>query len=278
MHNSDRLFAIVYDNINFTLRKAGQRIDNTTVQLNATTSAVIALPSKFSRQLHAKFLSAHSRKSGLRKDMTTTDLRLTPAKQAHMVAAFEYQVREILLQHAPGLRKSSGRRKRLMKKAREKIPQIQLLGAEKTDFFPLPALDEEEASVGGTIRVVTKLFTKLLNMAIGVIETELRLLVGDWLTIRNLRLMRDERSNEFNPFEKMDWVQEASMPFHFQLNAMYMLFRTHLGYPGNNDSSSLGHHRTLLRCSKLDPKKPEYNLARELVRHSLIARVLDCTR
>ena len=48
VHNSDRIFAIVYDNINFTLRKAGQRIDNTTEQLNATTSAVIALPSKFS--------------------------------------------------------------------------------------------------------------------------------------------------------------------------------------------------------------------------------------
>ena len=90
-----------------------------------------------------------------------------------------------------------------------------MLGAEKTDFFPLPVLDEEEASMGGTIRVVTRLFTDLLRMAIGVIESELRLLVGDWLTIQNLRLMRDERSNEFNVFEKMDWVQEASMPFHF---------------------------------------------------------------
>ena len=102
-----------------------------------------------------------------------------------------------------------------MKKTRENQPQLCMLGAEKTDFFPLPVLDEEEASMGGTIRVVTRLFTDLLRMAIGVIESELRLLVGDWLTIQNLRLMRDERSNEFNVFEKMDWVQEASMPFHF---------------------------------------------------------------
>ncbi|ETW79920.1 hypothetical protein HETIRDRAFT_419560 [Heterobasidion irregulare TC 32-1] len=210
VHNSDRIFAIVYNNINFTLRKAGQWIDNTTKQLNATTSA-------------------------------------------------------ILLQHAPGLRKSSGRRKHLMKKTHENEPQLRMLGAEKTVLFPLPALDEEEASVGGTIRVVIKLFTDLLRMAIEVIKTKLRLLVKDWLTIQNLRLMRDECSNEFNVFEKMDWVQEASMPFHFQLNAMYMLFCTHLGYPRDNGSSSLGHHQTLLCRSKLDPKKPEYNLARELV-------------
>ena len=57
-----------------------------------------------------------------------------------------------------------------------------------------------------------------------------------------------------------------------------MLFCTHLGYPGDNDSSSLGHHRTLLRRPKLDPKKPEYNSTRELMHHSLIARILDCTQ
>ena len=35
----------------------------------------------------------------------------------------------------------------------------------------------------------------------------------------------------------MDWVQEAAMPFRFQLNAVYMLVRTHLGESDNNPSS-----------------------------------------
>lgn len=67
------------------------------------------------------------------------------------------------------------------------------------------------------------------------------------------------------------------MPFHFQLNAMYMLFCTHFSFataPGA--ASTLDHHQTLLRCPKLDTKKPEYNKAKELVMHSLIARILDC--
>ena len=162
VHNSDRLFSIVYDNINFTLHKAGQHIDNTTEQLNTTTLAVIALPSKFSRSLYSKFLLHHSCKPGLHKDMMKKDLWLTPAKQVHMVSAFEFQVHQILLQHAPGLQKLSRRRKRLIKKTRENQPQLRMLGTEKTNCFPLPALDEEEASVGGTIRVVTKLFTDLL--------------------------------------------------------------------------------------------------------------------
>lgn len=100
----------------------------------------------------------------------------------------------------------------MMKKTHKNVPQIQMLGAEKTDFFLLLALDKEEASVSGTIWVVIKIFTKLLNMAIGVIKTELRLLVGDWLTIWNLWLIREEQSNEFNVFKKMDWVQESSIP------------------------------------------------------------------
>ena len=51
---------------------------------------------------------------------------------------------------------------------------------EKTLFFPQPALNEEEASVSGTIRVVEKIFTILLGLAMEIIEVELQLLVGDW--------------------------------------------------------------------------------------------------
>src|ERR1700683_602354 len=90
--------------------------------------------------------------------------------------------------------------------------------------------------------------------------------------------MKEEWKDEFSEFQRLNWVQEVSMPFHFQLNAVYMICHTHLGFSGDNDPSSLEHHRTILRHSKLDPKKPEYNKAKELVMHSLIARIIDCTR
>lgn len=276
-----RLWGIVYDNINFTLRKASQRLDNMTEQLNATTSAVFSLPSKFSRAAYAAALSIaeKNRLAGRRSLLSLDDLKPTKEQQLQLTDAFKYHVRSILLTHAPGLSKRTRSMKALRKAAKQTKPCIRVLSSEKTEFFPLPALAQEEASVQGTIKVVTKLFKHALQIAEELIDTELRLLVGDWLSIRNLRLMKEEVSYELTPFARMGWVQEVSMPFHFQLNAMYMIFRTHLGHPGDGgDPSSLEHHRKLLRRSKLDTKKPEYNQAKQLVEHSLTARVIDCAR
>lgn len=277
--SSTRLFGTVYDNINFTLRKASQRLDSATEQLNATTSALFSLPSRLTRAAYSAALSVadRNRRSFLRDKLTLDSLKPSPEKQAQLKKAFAYHVRMILIVHAtPSL--SVSRRKKLKKKARSTKPHIRRLYNEKTEFFPLPALAQEEASVVGTIKVVTKIFTKLLGLAEEIIDAELRLLVGDWLTIRNLRLMKAEIADEHTSFRRMSWVQECAMPFHFQMNAIYMLFRTHLGRPGDSDPSSLDHHRVLLRRLKLDTKKPEYNKAKELLYHSLYARVLDCAR
>lgn len=168
---------------------------------------------------------------------------------------------------------------RIKKKvAAEKLTIRTLDGAgQKTDFYPLQALDQEEASVKGTIKVVQGLLRDILGFTTESAASTLRLFVGDWLTIRNLRLMKYIRTSEPGAWGKMDWVQEVAMPFHFQLNAMAMLFRTHLG-ESDSDPSCLDRHRTRLRRYKLDKKKPDYNRARELVEHSLIARLLDITR
>lgn len=53
IRNSGRLYMIVYDNINFTLRMTLQRLDSATHQINATTLAVVSLPMKFTRVAYA---------------------------------------------------------------------------------------------------------------------------------------------------------------------------------------------------------------------------------
>lgn len=280
IRTAGRLWGLVYDNINFTLRKASQRLDSTTEQLNATTSAVFSLPTKFASAAYEAVLSVadKNKAAGKRSLLSPADLALSPSKQKQMAEALRHQVRMILLTYAPGLQKKNKRNRRVRRSVTTMKPQIRVLSHEKTEFYPLRALAQEEASVAGTIKVVVKLFTQVLRLAEEVVASQLRLLVGDWLTIRNLRLVKDEVAEEFTSFTRMDWIHEASMPFHFQLNAMHMLFRTHLGHPSDNNPSSLEHHRVLLKRSKLDPTKPEYNKAKELLYHSLIARVLDCTR
>ncbi|KAF8164700.1 hypothetical protein B0H34DRAFT_670727 [Crassisporium funariophilum] len=193
---SKRCWAVVYDN----------RLNSATQQINATTSAVFSLPASFSRKAYAAALSIAEKNkfAGLRQLLNIDSLR--PGKERHeqAAAAFKHAIQTIILNNCPG-----------------KMRHCQPAKA-------LP-LNKEEASVSGTIRVVEKIFTELLGLAMEMIEVELRLLVGDWLTIRNLRLMKDERWDEFKSFLRFDWVQEAAMPFHFQLNVMYMLCETHLG-------------------------------------------------
>ncbi|KAH6908480.1 hypothetical protein BKA70DRAFT_1103795, partial [Coprinopsis sp. MPI-PUGE-AT-0042] len=278
--NDDRLWGVVYDNINFTLRKASQRLDSTTQQINATTLAIFSLPVKFTRAAYGAALSVFDRnkKRGDRSNLSISSLQPTPEKQKQVTASFNHAVASILVQYLPGAIQSPKQQRKLRKKIRKMKPFIRKLGHEKTEFFPLPALDEEEASVSGTIKVIKSIFNGLLDMATDVIPSSLRLIVGDWLTIQNLRLVRTECQEEEDRFLKFDWVQEAAMPFHFQLNGMYCLYRMHLGLISHNDPSCLEHHRTLLRRAKLDLKKPEYNKAKELLLHSLAARLIDCLR
>ena len=209
----------------------------------------------------------------LHKLVPTTDQRNNLRK------AFRHAVRSILLNNLRGLTGKTDRIKHIKKKtAAERLTIREVDGARmKTEFYPLRALDEEEASVRGTIRVVQCLLRDILGLTAEVASSTLQFFVGDWLTIRNLRLMKYIRMTEPEAWGRMDWVQEAAMPFHFQLNAVYMIIWTHLDESDNNPSS-LDRHRTRLRRYKLDKKKPEYNQARELVEHSLTARLLDITR
>lgn len=281
LQTGERLWCLVYDNINFTFRKASQRLHNATEQINATTSAIVALPASFATTVYKNACSLLERKQGVggRREMSLHKLVPTPEQQNQLREAFRHAVRSLLLENLGGLTGETDRVKRIKKKAAtKKLTVRQVSGAgTKTDFYPLRALNEEEASVKGTIRVVQCLLCDILGLTTEAASSMLRFFVGDWLTIRNLRLMKYIRATEPEAWGRMEWVQEAAMPFHFQLNAIYMLIRTHLG-ESDTDASCLDRHRTRLRRYKLDKKKPEYNQARELVEHSLIARLLDITR
>ena len=211
--------------------------------------------------------------------MAIHDLVPTLEQQGQLREAFCHAIRSLLIDNLPGLSGKSDRIKQIKRKTTTRKPTIRLVdgAGSKTDFFPLPALNEEEASIQGTIRVVQCLVREILGITAAAASSALRFFVGDWLTIRNLRLMKYIRATEPGAWGRMGWVQEAAMPFHFQLNAVYMLIRTHLGESDKNPSC-LDRHRTRLRRYKLDKKKPEYHQARELVEHSLTARLLDITR
>ena len=191
---SERLWGTVYDNINLTLRKASQRLDSMTQQINATTLAVFSLPKRFTSSKYDPALSPDQRQKmmGARQHMSYNDIVLTEDKHTQVAEAFKHAIRSILLAHTPGKMQKRRKTKLLRKHMCKKKPKIRVLEHEKTQFYPLPALNEEEASVSGTIRVVQSIYTNLLALSEVVVPQKIRLLVGDWLSIRNLRLMKDE--------------------------------------------------------------------------------------
>ena len=140
---------VVYNNINFTLWKASQRLDNATHQINATTLAVISLPTKFTRAAYEVALSVAvcNKNTGLRNQITLDKIKPTSQQQAQLGTALKHNVRMILLDHTLGLQKHKKLAKKLWKETKKLKPVVQVLEHEKTEFFPLPALNEEEASI-----------------------------------------------------------------------------------------------------------------------------------
>ena len=178
---SKQLWGVVYDNINFTLRKNSQRLDPTTQQINATTLAVFSLPAKFTRDAYAMALSISERNkwAGFRQLLDIDLLQPNKEKNGQITTAFQHAIRTILLTNCPRKIRQQKPAKLLRRHTLKLKPKIRWL-SRKNPFFPLPALNEEEASVSGTIRVVEKIFTILLGLAMEIIEVELQLLVGDW--------------------------------------------------------------------------------------------------
>ena len=102
--SSEQLWAIVYDNINFTLQKASQHLDSDTQQINATTLAIFSLPQCFTRKAYASALSIyeHAKLAGGQQSLKLVDLVPSEESQKHLHAAFKHAICDILLSHTPG--------------------------------------------------------------------------------------------------------------------------------------------------------------------------------
>jgi hypothetical protein len=98
--------------------------------------------------------------------------------------------------------------------------------------------------------------------------------VGDWLTSNNLCAARRDLTDDVSAMERLAYADEPSAPWHFALQATHMLMRTHYGHVVEDPASLAAHKGPLTR--KWDVLKPNYAVAKSLIRYSLIARILHC--
>lgn len=266
---SGTVFYIIFDNINLYLRKFQERINNRPSMIHATNAAVVSLPGV---PMEAVSLKTKLCMRGKRANARFSDIRPTREDGLHLERAFEAMIGEFLVRYTPGSKAWKGRGE-MLETFREEMPQDRPLAPEKTDTRPFGVFDANEGSKKGVIEVL-----KDMQERSGLTEAEwssqTRIMQGDWLTSRNLRLARQERVDDVDSMERLEYVEEISALWHFALQYTHLMMRVHFGH-AVLDPTSLAAHKGLLRRT-WDVTKPNYAAAKALIRHSLIARLLHC--
>lgn len=269
LFRSNRLFTIIFDNINVYVRKSEQRMDNQNTMIHATNIALLALPPEADpagEDLNPKL--AMRGKRG--EDRNGDCIRLTKEDHEHYQKAFTAIIAQMLCAYWPG-RERWKNVKDMEKTIASMSPSVRPLKPHKTETFPMGIVDVNEGSKKGVIRVLEEIQI-MSSLSEDEFTKKVRVVKGDLGTVRLLRSARRDRADDVGPMEQLSYIQELSELFHWALNATHMLMRVHLGN-AVQDPGSLSNHKDLLG-RVWDVNKPNYAAAKALLRHSLIARLL----
>lgn len=269
LFRSNRLFSIIFDNINIYVRKSEQRVDNQNTMIHATNIALLVLPPEADpagEHLEKKLAMRGKRGEDGRGDC----IRLTKEDQEYFGKAFTAIIAQMLCAYWPG-REQWKNVKEMEKTVATMSPSIRPLKPHKTETFPMGVVNVNEGSKKGVIRVLEEI-QAMSTLAEDDFTQKVRIVKGDLGTVRLLRSARRDRADDVGPMEQLSYIQELSELFHWALNATHMLMRVHLGN-AVQDPGSLSNHKDLL-ARVWDVNKPNYAAAKALLRHSLIARLL----
>ncbi|KAK6977079.1 hypothetical protein R3P38DRAFT_3335013 [Favolaschia claudopus] len=219
----------IFDNINIFLRKAQQRLSNKNDMINATNSAVVGV-----------------------EDVEPVVGQTFVALIAEMILAF-----------TPGNSKWSERADIAAGGVCYATYGSALASHRFRTPRPFGVFDVNEGSKKGGVKFL-KEAQQRSTLSEATWSSIPRIFVGDWLSSNNLRAARRDRTNDINPMERLEYVQELT----------HMLMRVHYGH-AVEDPGSLAAHKGLLN-RKWDVNKSNYAAAKSLIRHSLIARILHC--
>ncbi|KZS96883.1 hypothetical protein SISNIDRAFT_406895 [Sistotremastrum niveocremeum HHB9708] len=265
---SNRRWMWIFDNINIYVCKSQQRLTNQNNMINATNGAVIALPSWVPNL--AFDLGSFHRMRGGRKEFDYTLLRLSSADANFFSTGFKAVIAHLLFRYCPG-RKKWANRTVLQQQIAEAMPSVRPIPAEKSQGYPIGAMDVDEGSKKGVIGVMTE-FQRQSGLSEQELSASVVIVGGDQLTIKNLRSARNERSRDVSVFHRLSYICELAQLFHYDLNSKTTIFRTHTG-TSNINPASLSRHKDVLK-RRFDIKKPNYADAKSLIHHSLIARII----
>lgn len=271
-NDDSRPWFLIFDNINIYLRKHhGQRINDLNNMLNITNCAIIRLPSHIKKTVFDTPMEWLSRRMK-RKSFNLSVMNLTRDDTQFMAKCFDAMIARMILDHCPNHELWKGRRE-ITRAVYDMMPKVRVLAPHKTETAPLGVVDVNESSKKGCIAVLSAILERLGCTKEWMVSC-LRLVAGDYLTVRNLRSAQDQRKDDVNVFERLAYMHPISQLFHFDLNAGLSLMKAHSINTINN-AGSISRQKDVLQRS-FDINKPSFADAKSMITHSLIARVMTC--
>ncbi|KAK6995635.1 hypothetical protein R3P38DRAFT_2800815 [Favolaschia claudopus] len=238
-----------------TSGQAQQRLSNKNDMINATNSAVVAI-------LRNNLLSVDTGQM-----LPAMDVLPTAADDKVVGQTFVALIAEMILAFTPGNSKWSERADIAAGGVCYATYGSALASHRFRTPRPFGVFDVNEGSKKGGVKFL-KEAQQRSTLSEATWSSIPRIFVGDWLSSNNLRAARRDRTNDINPMERLEYVQELSAPFHFALQVSPYAHAV-------EDPGSLAAHKGLLN-RKWDVNKSNYAAAKSLIRHSLIARILHC--
>lgn len=150
----------------------------------------------------------------------------------------------------------------------------------KSEIYPLPAMNINEASTMGNAEVVDAVMEELeVDTTKPDFCVNLKLLAGDQLSIARLRAVLAARAGNEGGAPSLRWAIFIPGLFHCKIAAVNGFIQTHFGHPNRDlmDPASLSSHNTLLQRKPIVLSSlPPFRTCRDLIFVSLYARVLHC--
>ncbi|KZV94667.1 hypothetical protein EXIGLDRAFT_834868, partial [Exidia glandulosa HHB12029] len=267
---STPMWYFIIDNINLYVKRGMQRITSQNFMIHATNAVFVILHSIVPRVAAelATFLELRGRRAGA----TADDIRPSSADDAHMLEEFEAVVRNILIAYCPGAEHWPARAE-MRDQAAASVPAVSPLEPEVTQTFPVGVVDANEGSYKGLLKAL-ELLRERADMSDEDWAKHVHIGAGDYLTSRNIRGVQYLRQFDVSSAAREEAVLPQSQLFHFAMRATDMIHTAHLG-DSARDPGSLSRHKDQLKRT-YDVNKVDYANGKSLIRHSLIARILDC--
>ncbi|KAL1749781.1 hypothetical protein FB107DRAFT_294881 [Schizophyllum commune] len=261
---SSRIFGVVYDNINMSVRIAEQIVGRKNAQENGTCAT--AFP------LHNVTLDANMKKA---PPLTEKSLRLSEDEQKLFRKAMVHTILRIIVNYGgDGFTKHERALKASLPRSADAID------VHRTALHPLPAMEIDENKVTGNIEIIEAVM-KELDLDVNSPEhTRLvTIIAGDQLTIARQRAIQHVRVGHEVGFQS--WRHIVLMPglFHAKIADCHGVLESHFGNPSSgprNPGSLSFHNKCLGRLPIVLSSLPPFRTTRDLIFVSLYARILHC--